>query len=71
MARAKLRHALALGHCRSGVKKYAARHGIALSDITGPNAPGIDTARLRALGDKFGIDVADLAEREESDFGEK
>ena len=69
MTRVTLRHALDCGHCRSGVKAYCEAHGIALADLIGPDAPGIDSAALRAFGDRFALEIADRAEAEEAARG--
>lgn len=69
MARVFLRHAFALGHCRSGVTAYLAAHAIPFETLAGPNAPGLDSAAVRALGDRFAREVADFAEAEEARGG--
>lgn len=64
MARAFLRHARAAGFCLPGVKKHLAAYGIDLSEVAGPNAPGVDTALLRQIGNRYTIRIADIADEE-------
>jgi len=69
MAQVFLRHAFALGHCRSGVRDYLAAHDIPFGTVAGPDAPGLDSATLRAFGDRFGAEIAAFAEAEEARRG--
>lgn len=64
MARAHLRHALMAGHCKSGVRRWLERYEIDPAEVIGPDAPGIDTERLRSFGAKFTDEIAEIAERE-------
>lgn len=64
MARAFLRHAFVAGYCRDGVRRWMERYGVEPSEVIGPNAPGIETARLRAFGARPAIAIAEIAERE-------
>lgn len=52
-------------HCRAGVREWTKAYGIDMADIAGPNAPGIDTKELRAIGNRVFDEIADIAEAEE------
>lgn len=71
MAKVFIRHALMAGHCKSGVRKWMDRYGIEPWEVIGPNAPGVDSDRIRSFGAKFFDEIADIAEREEAERGQE
>lgn len=65
MAKVYLRHVYRLPrHCAGGIDRYLERIGKTRDDITGPDAPGIDSEWLRAQGGSTAQRLADWAEEE-------
>lgn len=66
MTKVFLRHVNRLPmHCSEGVDRYLARIGKTREDITGPNAPGVDSEFLLSHGGIIARKLVQIAESEE------
>lgn len=66
MTRVTYRHALELGHCRSGIRAYCEANGLSLTAF---RKPGIPAEVFRALGDRYAMDLVAHAEEEAARHG--
>lgn len=69
MSLAVMRHALAAGFCKRGVRAWCDANGIDMAEVIGPAAPGVDLGRLRAIGDRYALAVVAVVESEDARDG--
>lgn len=67
MALVTINHLRELGYCLPALRQWCRDNGVDIREFVS----GMDSARLRAIGDPYAVAAADLADQEDHDGQEK